>query len=106
MTYTEIGNVLVVAGAIPALSSVLVFARVRWWESRWGRHLMAYMTAIAILLVLSVIRLAFGDAPWFAALRLVALAAVVVVLWWRLAYVVQALREGSPDDTATEGPPH
>jgi hypothetical protein len=95
---TTVGNVLLILSAIPAVASVLVFSRVTWWRSPWGRHVMAYMSAVAVTLILGVCRLVFGDHPMFAALRVVAYISVVVVLWWRLIILVAAYREGSPDD--------
>lgn len=99
MNFTTIGNIELVFAAIPAVCSVAVFARVRWWRSRWGRHLMAYMGAVALVLVLGCIRLVYGDNFWFATLRAVAFGCVGFVLWWRLAYIVEAAFEGSPNES-------
>jgi hypothetical protein len=104
VTPTTIGNWLLIAATTPAVLSVVVFARVRWFQSRWGRHLMAYMLSIAVVLGLGVVRLFLGDHPWFDWLRVGAFASVVAVLWWRLIYILQALAEGSPDDTARTVP--
>lgn len=106
MTPTTIGNVLLVAAAVPALLSVIVFARVRWYDSRWGKHVMAYMASVATMLALGVIRLFLGDHEWFTWLRVTAFGSVVIVLWWRLMYILQALKEGSPDDTAPADAEH
>ncbi len=95
---TTVGNVLLVAGAIPAVASVLVFCRVTWWRSRWGRHVMAYMSTVAIMLALGCLKLVIGDSPAFAAIRVAAFTTVVMALWWRLWFVVLAYREGSSDD--------
>jgi hypothetical protein len=100
--FIDIGNLFLVLSAIPAVASVVVFARVSWWRSRWGRHLMAYMTAMAFLLVIGVLRIFFVDAWWFFILRMLGYAALVGVLWWRMFYVIQAASEGSPDESMKE----
>lgn len=100
---TVAGNVLLILAAIPAtVAAVLYGCKVTWWRSRWGRHLFSYMTAIALVTDLGVVRLFFGEQPWFAALRTAAFAGVVAALWWRLAFVIEAYREGSPDESVAE----
>lgn len=101
MTLETVGNVLLVAGAVPATGSLLIYGLgVTWWRSRWGRHLVAYMASVALVLDLGIVRLVFGaTASWFAAVRVAAFALVVLALWWRLIYIVQAFREGSPDES-------
>lgn len=97
---TVAGNVLLILAAIPATGAALLYGfRVTWWRSRWGRHLFTYMTAVALVTDLGIVRLAFGDRWWFAALRAGAYGLVVIALWWRLAFVYQAYREGSPDES-------
>lgn len=100
--YTDFGNIFLILSTIPAVISVIVFARVSWWKSRWGRHLMAYMTTMAFLLVLGCIRIVFEETWWFFGLRMVAYAFLVVVLWWRMFYVIQAASEGSPNESLKE----
>lgn len=97
MSTQTIGNVLLILAAIPAVSSVVVFWPVVSWRSTWGRHLMAYMIALAIPLVLGCVRLVVGDSVGFQQLRTGSFAAVVIVLWWRLALVVRARWEGKPN---------
>lgn len=92
-----VGNILLVLAAIPAVASVIVFAPVASWRAPWAIHLMAYMSAVAVPLVLGCVRLVFGDSPWFQALRTAAFGAVVIVLWWRLVLLILARRESSPD---------
>lgn len=100
---TVVGNVLLILAAIPATAAAILYAAgVTWWRSRWGRHLFSYMTSVALVLDLGIIRLVFEDRWWFAALRSVAYTLVVVALWWRLVFVYQAYREGSPDESAPD----
>jgi hypothetical protein len=87
-----IGDVLFVASAIPAVASVLVFARVPWWRTPLGRHLMSYMAVIAAVLGLGCLRLVIGQPPAFEAIRTAVFALVPVVMWWRLIVLVQAQR--------------
>jgi hypothetical protein len=100
--FTDFGNLFLILSAIPAVVSVIVFARVTWWRSRWGRHLMAYMSAMAFVLMLGVVRIFFADTWWFFGMRMIGYAALVIVLWWRMFYVIQAAREGSPDESLKE----
>jgi FtsH-binding integral membrane protein len=86
------GNVLIHWAALVGVASVVVHSRVRWWDSPMGRHLMAYMTVIAAVLVLSVIRIDTGDTWWFGVLRLVVFAGVPVVMTQRLWLQIQAQR--------------
>lgn len=95
MDQTRLGNVLLVLSAIPAIGSVLVYSTVTWWRSAWGRHLMSYMAAVALVLGLGVVRLVWGDSPWFAGLRATAYVLTTVMFWWRLFIVIQARRERS-----------
>jgi hypothetical protein len=84
------GNVLVCWSALAGTLSVLVYARVPWTHTQWGRHLMAYMVAIALVLDLAVARVLFGDSTWFLVLRLVVFVAIPVVMTWRLVLLVKA----------------
>jgi hypothetical protein len=80
-----IGNALIVLSAIEALAFVAMYSVVaRWWRSEVGRNIMALMGVIAAVLVLSTIRIIFGDNSWFAWLRLGVFAGVPVVLARRL----------------------
>jgi hypothetical protein len=88
-----IGNALIILSAIPAVLSVLVYARVNWRRAPMGPHLMAYMTVFATVLTLSTIRQFTGDSWWFQLLRLIVFVGVPVVLWWRLVLLVKAQRE-------------
>jgi hypothetical protein len=69
-----------VVGAI----SVILHCRVKWWRSEMGRHLMVYMAAIDIVLVLSCIRIDVGqDSWWFGLLRLIVFVAVPIAMTQR-----------------------
>lgn len=98
MSVHLVGNILLWMAVVPAVGSVIVFSRVTWWRSTWGMHVMAYMVAVMIPLVLGCVRLVFGDSEWFQALRTGSFGLVVIVLWWRFVITIQAFREGSPDD--------
>jgi hypothetical protein len=99
VSFTTLGNVFLVLCAIPALISPIVYSRVTWWRSRWGIHLMAYMSAMAAVFTLGVIRLVYHDTFWFNVVRAVAYLCLVIVLWWRMLFVIQAYTEGSPDES-------
>lgn len=87
MSVTDVGNVLLVLAAIPANGAPFRYAyRVGrdWWYSTWGRHLMAYMTSVAVVLDVGLARLLIPDSFWFSVIRTAAFACMVAMLWWRL----------------------
>jgi hypothetical protein len=88
----DVGNLLLLAAAVPAVLSVLVYARVPWWRTEIGRHLFAYMAIVALLCSLGVVRIVFGP-PWFDVLRTTLFAAFPIVTWWRFALIVKEQRE-------------
>jgi hypothetical protein len=90
--FRQIGNILIWWAAIVGTASVVVHARVRWWDSEMGRHLMAYMTVIAAVLVLSVLRTIVGDSWWFALVRLIVFIGVPVAMTQRLWLQIKAQR--------------
>lgn len=90
-----IGNVLIHWAAIVGVASVVVHARVPWQTSPMGRHLMYYMSIIAAVLVLSCIRVWFGDSWWFSTLRLLVFVGVPLVMTQRLVLQVRAQRSPS-----------
>lgn len=93
-----IGNVLIVWAALVGTASVVVHLRVFDRRSTMSRHLLAYMTALAVVLVLSCIRILFGDTWWFALLRLVTFVAVPVFMTQRLILQIRAQLGGAASD--------
>jgi len=102
MVYTDIGNLFLILSTFPAVISVAVFARVKWWRSRWGRHLMTYMSAMALVLVLGCLRIFYVNDTWFPVVRAGAYTLLVYALWWRMFYIIQAANEGSPNESPKE----
>jgi hypothetical protein len=104
----NLGTVLIHWAALVGVASVVMHSRVRWRETEMGRHLMAYMGAYAVVLVLSCIALdtlppappAPGDSLWFQILRLVTFVAIPLVMTQRLWLQIKAQRE-----TRTNEPP-
>lgn len=86
------GNILLCVSAVVATASVILHARVQWWVSQMGRHLMAYMAVMAAVLDMGTIKLIVGDSPGFALLRLVVFALVPAVMAWRVWLQIQAQR--------------
>lgn len=89
---TLIGNGLLVWAAVVGVASVVVHARVNWWSSPMGRHLMAYMSVVAAVLTLGVVRLLLGDAWWFSLLRVVVFTGVPIVMTQRLVLQLRVQR--------------
>lgn len=88
------GDAMLVLSAIPAVLSVIVFARVPWWKSPLGRHMMSYMVVMAGVLSLGCVRLAIGFVPAFETARAIIFAGVPFVMWWRLGVLVRAQTRG------------
>lgn len=102
------GNIVLCASAFFATLGVVVYVRVPWWRSPMGRHLMIKMAVLALILDLGVIRLMFGEAPWFLLLRLVVYALLPLVLAQRVWLLWQAQRTPAhpdADDPAAAGMP-
>lgn len=78
------GSALLVVCAVIGTTSVIVHTGVKWRRSPWGRHLMAYMSAIALVCDLGVVRLVIGDSFAFQLLRLAVFATIPVVMGQRL----------------------
>jgi hypothetical protein len=93
MELNILGNWLLVIAMIPAVLSVLVYSRVKWYRSQAGIHLMTYMAAIASVLLLGVLRIVIADSEVFYLIRVLAYIAVVIVLWWRLSFLIKSYRE-------------
>lgn len=98
------GSVLIIWAALVGTASVVVHARVQWWRTEMGRHLMAYMSVIAVVLVLSCLRIFFGDTWWFSLLRLITFVGVPIVMTQRLMLQVKAQREARGDACREEAP--
>lgn len=88
-----VGNGLLVWAAVVGTASVVVHLRVFTSAVLMSVHLLCYMAAIAIVLDLGVVRLLVGDSPGFQLLRLVAFAAVVSAMTWRLYLQIRAQRD-------------
>ena len=104
MSLELLGSIFLVWAAIVATASVVVHMRVRWWASKMGVHLAAYMTVIAAVLDLGAIRFLFSgtDERWFQVLRLVVFALVPVVLTQRLWLQIEAQRQAREEVRRTD----
>ena len=98
------GTMLVHWAALVGVLSVIVHARVSWRETAMGRHLMAYMTAIAAVLVLVVIANDIGDSVYFQLLRMIVFAAVPIAMTQRLVLQIRAQREVRRSDDVSPEP--
>ena len=88
-----VGSGLIVCAAAVGTASVLVHLRVFDRRSRMSRHLLGYMTAIAVVLDLSVIRLVVDDSLPLQLIRLAAFAGVLLFMAQRLYLQIRAQRE-------------
>lgn len=92
------GTVLAHWAALVGIASVVVHSRVQWRESVMGRHLMAYMAAIAAVFTLACLANDLGDSTWFQLLRLIVFIAVPIAMTQRLVLQIRAQRAGSNED--------
>ncbi len=88
-----IGNCFLVWAALVGTASVIVHARVFARSSRMSMHLLFYMTSVAVVLDLGVIKLIIGDSWWFQLIRLAVFVAVPVAMTQRLWLQICAQRD-------------
>lgn len=89
MTRQGLSEFFVVATAVPAVLSVVFYARVPWWRSQVGKHLFAYMSIVALMMLLAATPLVWEPPPsWFVDVYLGCFALFMAVTWWRLALIL------------------
>lgn len=86
------GSVFIVWAALVGVASVIVHLQVFDRRSTMSVHLLGYMAAMAVVLVLSCIRIFTGDSWWFQLLRLITFVAVPIMMTQRLYLQIQAYR--------------
>lgn len=96
--------ILVLAWLGSAAFPVLYAALVRWRDTEWGRHLMAFSAVVALATSNYMLRLAWPDYPGHLIVSWVVLLSLVCVCWWRVALFVKtyrrARRHGVPIEDA------
>ena len=88
------GNLLLYWAALAAIASVIYHLTGPWWTSPMGRHLGAYMGALAAVLGLVAVRNLWGPFPGYPVLRTVVFAAVPIVMTRQLWLQIRARRPG------------
>lgn len=89
MSAETVDHLLLFGTLVPAVLSVAAFARVPWWRSQVGQHLMAYMSIVALMLLLAVAPLVWSPPPgWFGHVYRGCFALFMAVTWWRLALIL------------------
>lgn len=91
-----LGNVLIFWAAAVYAASAVVHLRVFDRRNPMSVHLLAYMWTLAVVLILSCIRITLGDSWWFQLLRTVVFVGVPIVGTWRLWLQLAAQREDRP----------
>lgn len=89
--------ILTTALAVGCIAFYLFSAHGMWWRTEMGRHLAAWMTSFALVLLVSSVRIVAGaslDTPWFGALRIIAFATTPIVFGWRLNIMIRLWRAG------------
>jgi hypothetical protein len=93
--FREIGTVEIVLAAVLANACLVThWLLAPWWRSAAGRHAFSFIAALAVPLDLWALRLIVPDGDWFQFVRLVAFAAVPVVLAQRLHFIITTWRAG------------
>lgn len=86
------------AGAIPAfIFPVLYHLRARWWETRYGRHLMAFavvMAALYSVILIAILVPGARTAEWFYGYRLLVYVGIAWLLWRQLWLFLRAQGTG------------
>lgn len=98
-----VGNVLLYTSTVIAAVSVIVYHGLsggRWAHSQEGRHVMAYMASIALILTTWMIGVVFEVPHWFDTVRLCVFATLPIVLTWRLVLIVRAQLNPEPEETS------
>lgn len=94
MTLRDVALVLILSAVVPAILSAYLVMRTPWRETAMGRHLMAYSSVIALVLVVSLVRRMFPDPPFaLEVIRLATFALVPVVIWWRCLLQIKAMHD-------------
>lgn len=92
-----IGSGLAISAFVGFWVFVLLYAaRSFWWKTPVGRNLMAFMFVCGVLLGTGFARSLMGDVRWDQIrdeVRMVSLAAINVVVWWRNVLLVKTQRQ-------------
>ena len=68
---------------------VVLYARVRWWESAEGRNVMLFMILVGCLSMIGIVRRMVGDDP-ANFLATIAWTAIGVIAFWRSVLLLRA----------------
>lgn len=106
---TTAGTVFLFWAAAVGVASVIVHLRVFDRRSTMSKHLLGYMSALSIVLVLSCVRVITGnsgDSWWFQLLRLITFVGVPIMMTHRLMLQIRAQRTGgTAEQPATDQEP-
>jgi len=86
----SMGDGLVIYSAVVTTLSVIVYSLSGWYSRPIGRHLMAYMASIALVLDLGAVRIFSDDANWFLTLRLFAFIILAIMFTLQLGLLIYA----------------
>lgn len=101
----DIYLILVVWGATVGIMSVTLHSRVRWRATEMGRHLMFYMGMIALVFVLTALRMIFTwNQNWFFLLNVIVFTGVPLAMTQRLWLQWKVYRGLAEEPPST--PPH
>lgn len=88
---TGVLGVLMLVGVLAFI--VIYWTKARWRDSTLGRHMLYFMVALALVLIVRTLRYFWPDAEWLVYLGLLTFAMLVLVVWQRVWLLVRSLRE-------------
>lgn len=101
------GNILLILSAVVNLEMIWKYHRLThgaWRNTLMGRHVMAYMSATGLVLVLASIRfvtvtwLTGTDPVWFQSVRVLTYTTIPAIFLWRRHLIVQAHKDQLIDE--------
>lgn len=96
-TYEILVTSVLAFGGIPSTVFTLYYgARVRWWGSSTGIHLLGFTLIIALVLDLSVVRHVFGPWPGLRVMAVLLYFGVAIFMWQRLLLLRKAQKAYQP----------
>lgn len=88
---TGILGILMLAGVLTFI--VLYCLLARWRDTALGRHMLYFMVALALLLIVRTCRYFWDGVPWLVYAGLVTYFLLALVIWQRVYLLLRSLRE-------------
>jgi hypothetical protein len=100
VTERTIVTVELVIALLGCWSFVVLYTRTwAWWRNDVGRHLVAFSSALGLLLAFYVLRLVWRDMPGTGLITVILMTLLTVVILWRLLLFIRIKRDVQRDRT-------